>query len=71
MTIKSILAALVAASFFTFAAQMPSYAQEEEQSIPDMEQEQMDDSAQPDVDADASGGTDEPIPEEEQEQIEN
>lgn len=70
MTIKNILVALVALSFFTFAAQMPAYAQEEP-SIPEMEQEQMDDSAQPDVDADASEGTDEPIPEEEQEQIEN
>lgn len=70
METKKALAALVAAGFFGFAALIPAYGQEEP-SIPEMEQEQMDDSAQPDVDADTYEGADEPIPEEELEEVEN
>jgi len=49
----------------------PVYAEEEkEKSVPEMEKEQMDDSAKPDVDPGASKGPDKPIPEQEKEDME-
>ena len=71
MSTKKAVAAIAASSLLAFLSLSPVYAEEEkEKSIPEMEKEQMDDSAKPDVDPGASKGTDKPIPEQEKEQIE-
>lgn len=71
MSTKKTVAVLAASSLLAFLSLSPVYAEEEkEKSIPEMEKEQMDNSAKPDVDPGASKGTDKPIPEQEKEQME-
>ena len=71
MSTKKAVAAIAASSLLAFLSLSPAYAEEEkEKSIPEMEKEQMDGSAKPDVDPGASKGTDKPIPEQEKEQME-
>ena len=73
MSTKKAVAAIAASSLLAFLSLSPVYAdshEKKEQSIPEMEKEQMDDSAKPDVDPGASKGTDKPIPEQEKEQME-
>jgi hypothetical protein len=65
-TIKT-LSVLAASSALALFALSPVYAQ----SIPEMEQEQLDNSAQPDVDPGASKGKDAPIVDQERMQLGN
>ena len=66
MSTKNAVAAVAASSLLAIMWLSPVHAQENtEQPTPEMEKEQMDDSAKPDVDPGASKETDEPIPEQE------
>ena len=71
MSTKKAVAAIAASSLLAFLSLSPVYAEDEKKkSIPEMEKEQMDDSAKPDVDPGASKGADKPIPEQEKKQME-
>ena len=71
MSMKKAVVAVAASSLLAFLSLSPVYAEDEkEKSIPEMEKEQMDDSAKPDVDPGASKGPDKPIPEQEKKQME-
>ncbi len=71
MSTKKAVAALAASSLLAFLALSPVYAEEEkEKSIPEMEKEQVEITAEPDVDPGASKGADKPIPEQEKEPME-
>ena len=71
MSTKNAVAAVAASGLLAFMWLSPVHAQEKkEQPIPEMEKEQIDDSAKPDVDPGASKGPDKPIPEQEKEQME-
>jgi len=67
MSTKKTFAVLAASSTLAMFALSPVYAQ----SIPEMEQEQLDNSAQPDVDPGASKGADAPIVDQERMQLGN
>jgi hypothetical protein len=67
MTTNKTLSVLAASSVLAFFALSPAYAQ----SIPEEEQQQLDNSAQPDVDPGASKGPDAPITDEEKMQLGN
>ena len=66
MSTKKAVSVVAASSPLAFLCLSPVYAEEKDPSIPEMEQEQMDDSAKPDIDPGASEEPDEPIPEQEQ-----
>jgi hypothetical protein len=71
MSTKKAIAAITASSLLALLSLSPVYAEEEkEKSIPEMEKEQVDSSAKPDVDPNASKGPDKPIPEQEKKQME-
>lgn len=73
MSTKKAFAAIAASSLLAFLSLSPALADEHEKkdpSIPEMEKEQMDDSAKPDVDPAASKGADAPIPEQEKKDME-
>lgn len=67
MSTNKTLAVLAASSALAIFAFTPVYAQD----IPQMEQNQLDDSTQPDVDPGASKGPDAPIVTQEREQLNN
>jgi len=67
MSTKKAIAALAASSLLAFLSLPPAFAED----MPQMEKEQMDDSAQPDVDPGASKGADKSIPEQEKEQMDD
>jgi hypothetical protein len=68
MSTNKTLSVIAASSVLAFFALTPVYAQE---SIPQQEENQLDNSAQPDVDPGASKGSDLPIVTQEREQINN
>jgi hypothetical protein len=67
MSTKKTLSVLAASSALALFAFSPVYAED----IPQMEQDQLNDSAQPDVDPGASKGPDAPITDEERMQLGN
>lgn len=67
MSTKKTLSVLAASSVLALFALSPVYAED----IPQMEQEQLDNSAQPDVDPGASKGPDAPIVDQERMQLGN
>ena len=73
MSTKKAIAALAASSLLAFLSLSPAFADSHDKkdpSIPEMEKEQMDDSAKPVVDPGASKGADAPIPEQEKKDME-
>ena len=73
MSTKKAIAAVAASSLLAFLSLSPAFADSHDKkdpSIPEMEKEQMDDSAKPDVDPAASKGADAPIPEQEKKDME-
>lgn len=67
MSTNKTLAVLAASGVLALFAFAPAYAED----IPEMEQQQLDNSAQPDVDPGASKGPDAPIVTQEREQLNN
>jgi len=67
MSTNRVLAGLATSSLLVFLYAVPAYAED----MPQMEKEQMDDSAKPDVDPGASKGADKSIPEQEKEQMDD